>query len=73
MLTDKGRVYVALAAVRDRWDQFTPDQRAEVAELVQRLNAAMRREEMSLRIDNRPANGASPAPARVPLLGRLTA
>ena len=60
VVTDKGCVYLALAAVRDRWDTLTPDQRAEAAELVDRLSKALRRED--------------PKPRRpLPLVGRISA
>ena len=68
-LTDKGRVYAALLKVRDSWDTFTPDQRAEAAELVARLNATLRRENAASLV---PAGGNAPR-AAVPLVGRFTA
>jgi hypothetical protein len=60
-LTGKGRAYAILLQVRDNWEQFTPDQRAEVADLVARLSLALRREEGSQEI--RP----------LPLVGRISA
>ena len=64
MLTPKGRATVALIAVRDRWGNLSPSQQAECAELLGRLNVALRA-----------ANTASPVPAggTVPLLGRVAA
>jgi hypothetical protein len=64
-LTGKGRATVVLIRVRESWDSLTPDQRAEVAELVARLSVAMRREQMS----------AEPTIARrpLPLVGRISA
>jgi hypothetical protein len=64
MLTTKGKAHVLLTKVRDQWEQFTPDQRAEVADLVAQLAAALRREQMSVRTDN---------PRPLPLVGRLSA
>jgi len=43
-LTPKGRAAVALIAVRDTWEQLSPAQRQEVAELLERLSAALRPE-----------------------------
>jgi hypothetical protein len=64
-LTPKGRAYAALLAVRDRWDSLSDDQRAEVADLVAQLAAALRRE--------RASNFDTPRPVRVPLVGRICA
>ena len=64
-LTTKGKATVLLMQVRDRWDTFSPSQRAEVAELVDRLSVALRREHSLA--------ARTPAAVRVPLLGRLTA
>jgi hypothetical protein len=65
-LTGKGRATVVLIRVRESWDSLTPDQRAEVAELVARLSAALRNEK-----------ALSPSHAgvtvRVPLVGRISA
>jgi hypothetical protein len=41
-LTGKGRAYLALAQVRDRWHEFSDDQKQEVADLVARLSVALR-------------------------------
>ena len=62
-LTPKGRATVALIAVRDRWEQLSPSQQAEVADLVERLGVALRREHS---LANR-----APSPARVSLIGRI--
>jgi hypothetical protein len=64
-LTPKGRATVLLIRVRDNWETFTPDQRAEVADLVARLSVAMRWEETYA--------GVSSRPVRVPLIGRISA
>jgi hypothetical protein len=61
-LTPKGRATVVLIRVRDNWGQFTPEQQAEVADLVARLSVATRREP--------PANVTHSA---LPLVGRLSA
>jgi hypothetical protein len=45
MLTTKGKATVVLIRIRESWDSLTPDQRAEVADLVARLSVAMRRED----------------------------
>jgi hypothetical protein len=63
MLTTKGKAHVLLTKVRDNWETFTPDQRAECAELVARLSVAMQREQ--------PAS--APRSVRVPLVGRICA
>jgi hypothetical protein len=63
-LTGKGRATVVLIRVRESWDSLTPEQRAEVTELVAQLATALRREEMSRRRDN---------PRPMPLVGRLSA
>ena len=63
-LTGKGRAYAILLQVRDRWGTLNPDQQAECAELLDRLQAAMRREQMSFRKD-------SPRP--LPLVARISA
>jgi hypothetical protein len=65
-LTAKGRAAVVLIRVRESWDSFTPDQRAEVADLVARLSAAMRRE-------NRSVEQTGSARRPLPLVGRITA
>jgi hypothetical protein len=46
-LTTKGRATVVLIRIRESWDSLTPDQRAEVADLVAQLAIAMRREEIT--------------------------
>ena len=61
MLTPKGKAYALLVEVRDRWNELSPSQREEAAELVDRLSKALRREE------------ARPRPVKVPLVGRVTA
>jgi hypothetical protein len=61
-ITPKGRAYIALAAVRDRWDSLTPDQKQECAELVARLSLALRAERLE-------ANRSRP----LPLVGRISA
>jgi hypothetical protein len=63
-LTPKGRATVVLIRIRESWDSLTPDQRAEVAELVARLSVAMRNEQATSRV---PAGGN----VRVPLVGRI--
>jgi hypothetical protein len=63
-LTGKGRATVVLIRVRESWDSLTPDQRAEVAELVARLAAALRRETLS-------DDGKNFRP--LPLVGRISA
>jgi hypothetical protein len=63
-LTGKGRAYLALAQVRDRWHEFSDDQKAEVAELVARLSVAMRRENLFPQ-----ENGSRP----LPLAARISA
>jgi hypothetical protein len=65
-LTPKGRATVVLIRVRDNWEQFTPDQRAEVADLVARLSAAMRREVL---VENQNLVTRRP----LPLVGRISA
>ena len=45
MLTPKGRAYALLVKVRNEWDSFTPAQREEAAELVDRLSKALRNED----------------------------
>jgi hypothetical protein len=60
-LTGKGRAAVVLIRVRESWDSLTPDQRAEVAELVARLSVAMRREIVAAPQQSRP----------LPLVGRI--
>ena len=67
-LTTKGRATVLLIRVRGNWEQFTPDQRAEVADLVVRLSVAMRREQ-----GNRSISTVFAPRVRVPLVGRLSA
>jgi len=42
-LTDLGRVVAVTAALRDRWAELTPGQRAEALELVEQLAALYRR------------------------------
>ena len=60
MLTTQGRLYVALMAVRDHWQDYSPEQRAEVADIVNRLNQALRNE--------------NPQPRRpMQMVGRITA
>ena len=65
-LTGKGRAYLALAAVRDRWDSLSDDQQAECADLVARLSVAMRNEKAT-------SPGHAGVTTRVPLVGRLSA
>ena len=60
-LTAKGQAAALLVRVRDGWDTFSPSQRAEVADLVDRLSQALRREH-SVR---------DRQPARVSLVGRI--
>jgi len=62
MLTEKGRAYLLLAKVRDEWHTFSPSQRAEVADLVERLSQALRREHSVATRQPR---------AAVPLVGRV--
>ena len=64
-LTAKGTATVALISVRDRWEQLSPSQQAECAELLERLSVAIRREHS---LANR-----APSPVLVPLVGRLSA
>jgi hypothetical protein len=61
MLTTKGKATVLLIRVRESWDSLTPDQRAEVAELIVRLSVAMRREKFPNFGNSRP----------LPLVGRI--
>jgi len=56
-LTGKGHAAVLLIAVRDHWDSLSPSQRQEVAEILERLAVAMRRQHS----------------VGVPLLGRIVA
>ena len=42
-LTDLGRVVAITAALRDRWAELTPGQRAEALDLVEQLAAVYRR------------------------------
>jgi hypothetical protein len=65
-LTAKGRAVVLLAKVRDNWETFTPEQWAEVAELVARLAAALRQEKVA-------TTTFSNSRPRVPLVGRISA
>ena len=58
-LTGKGRAAALLITVQQRWEQLTPDQQAECSAILERLAAALRREQ------------AHPVPARVPLVGRV--
>jgi len=46
-LTGKGHAAVLLIRVRDGWAALSPGQRQEVAELLERLRVAMRREPLS--------------------------
>ena len=62
-LTVKGRATVALLAVRDHWELLTPSQQSEVADLVERLNVALRREHS--------VADRAPSSVRVPLIGRI--
>jgi len=48
-LTPKGDAAVALIAVRDTWDLLSPSQQADVADLVERLAGALRREQATYR------------------------
>jgi len=72
-LTPKGRAAALLARIRDGWDDYTPSQRAEVADILEQLAAALKREHSVCQR----ATAVSPVPAggdvRVPLVGRLTA
>jgi len=43
-LTDKGRAVVLLVAIRAGWEQLSPSQRQEVAELLERLSSIIRPE-----------------------------
>jgi hypothetical protein len=77
VVTDKARAYLALAQVRDRWHEFSDDQRTEVAELIVRLNQAMRRENVPPAGHSRPLplaerSGVNHSTSRPqPLLGRI--
>jgi hypothetical protein len=63
-LTPKGRATMVLIRIRESWDSLTPDQRAEVADLVAQLAAALRRDDVpSGAIIRRP----------LPLIGRISA
>jgi hypothetical protein len=62
MLTGKGRAYVLLMQVRDRWAELSPQQQAECSAILDRLQAAMRRED-----------ACQLARVRVPLVARLSA
>ena len=72
-LTVRGRAAALLARIRDGWDDYTPSQRAEVADILEQLAAALKREHSVCQR----ATAVSPVPAggdvRVPLVGRLTA
>ncbi len=57
-LTGRGLAVVLLARVRDNWPNYTPSQRAECADILERLAACLRR---------------APSSVRVPLLARITA
>jgi hypothetical protein len=61
MLTAEGRACAILLQVRNRWGTLTPDQQAECEAVLERLSAAMRREQ--------PASTLRP----LPLVGRLSA
>jgi len=65
MLTGKGLAHVLLAQVETRWETFTPSQQAECEHLLERLAVALRREHS--------VASRAPSPARVPLVGRLSA
>ena len=43
-LTGKGNATALLIRVRDRWEQLSPSQQAECADLLERLAIALRRE-----------------------------
>jgi hypothetical protein len=63
-LTPKGRATVLLIRVRESWDSLSDDQRAEVADLVAQLAAALRAER----------NGVNhPVSRPLPLVGRISA
>ncbi len=64
-LTGKGQAAALLVRVRDGWDTFSPSQRAEVADLVDRLSQALRREHS--------VSARTTTAVRVPLLARITA
>ena len=65
MLTGKGLAHVLLMRVESGWESFTPAQQHEVEAILERLAVALRREHS---LANR-----APSPARVPLVGRLSA
>jgi hypothetical protein len=62
MLTQKGRAAALLIRVRDSWEQLNPQQQAECSAILDRLQAAMRRED-----------ACQLARVRVPLVARLSA
>jgi hypothetical protein len=68
-LTGKGRAVALLVKVRDRWGSLTPDQRAEVTDLVARLSVALRRESKSDTVSDFQTLEVSRP--RVPLVGRI--
>lgn len=63
-LTPKGRAVALLLAVRERWETLTPEQQAECSAILERLAAALRREEVSK---------PSTLPRPLPLIGRIVA
>jgi hypothetical protein len=62
-LTAKGQAAALLVRVRDRWEQLSPAQQHECAEILGRLAATLRREHS--------VATRAPSPVRVPLLGRV--
>jgi len=72
-LTGKGQAAALLVRVRDGWEQLSPSQQAECADILARLAVALKREHSVCQR----ATAVSPVPAggdvRVPLVGRLTA
>ena len=59
VLTGKGRAAALLITVCERWESLSPAQRAQCAEILERLAAALRREQ------------ARPVDGRVVLAGRV--
>ena len=55
-LTDLGRVVAVTAALRDRWADLTPGQRAEALELVEQLGAVYRRPRVAVPLVGRIAS-----------------
>jgi len=55
-LTGKGRVVAIPAALRDRWAELTPGQRAEALELVEQLAAVYRRPRVAVPLIGRIAS-----------------